>query len=267
MSEKKLYQALLIIGLILSPVSPVLADLMDHVAMDTPDMTEAEMTREELIQLIGKCTSKNPPDLTNKRLSGLDLRNVDFKGANLRSARLNNTDLRGANLSQVNLDIAWMLKANLEGANLSGASLFSTQMMRANLKDANLSKARVVANLSHANLEGADMSDADMSADMKNQSMGLMRLVARSATLDKANLTGSNVGRADFEFASLKGANLENADFNGTELAGADFTGANVKGLNIDGANVATTRLVELKNAAKMIGLDTTKNRDEAILK
>ncbi len=266
MPDNKIVTLVLLILMLFSG-GQVLADMMDHVDMDTPDMKEAEMTREELVQLLKNASPEKPLDLSSKRLSGLDLSDVDFRGANLRSVRMNKTDLRGANLSGVNLDTAWMLGANLEGANLSGASLFSTQMMRANLKGANLSKARIVANLSHADLTGANLSGTDMSADMKNQSMGLMRLVLRSATLDKANLTGSKAGRADLEFASLRGANLENADFSGVEMAEADLTGANVRGLILDGADVTSSILVSLKNASEIIGLDTAKNRDQAILK
>ena len=48
-------------------------------------------------------------------------------------------------------------------------------MRGANLSGADLSKARIAGDLMRANLSGAKLIGADLSADMKNQSMGLMR--------------------------------------------------------------------------------------------
>ena len=240
-------------------------DMMRHVDLTSPDMVEAEMTREELLSLLASTKKGEVPDLSSKRLSGLDLSNGDFKSANLRSARFNNTNLSGADLSGVNLDIAWMMKTNLENANLSRASLFSTQIQGSNLKRANLTEARVVANLSHSDLQGANFTHANLAADMRNQSMGLMRAVMRSANLDNTNFTDAKVARSDLEFASLRSANLSNADFALTALAGADFEGASVKGLILDGADLESTRLLQLKFADEIIGIDTAKNLDEAI--
>ena len=159
--------------------------MMGHVDLQSPEMTEAEMTREDVIALLSS-PSGEPADLSSRRLSQLDLREVDFKGANLRWARLNGADLRGANLSRATLDSAWLLNANLEDADLTGASLFSTQMQGANLKNAVLKEARVVANMERADLTGANLQQANMAADMKNQSMGLMRAVLRLATMDRS---------------------------------------------------------------------------------
>lgn len=237
--------------------------VMDHVDLQSPEMTEAEMTREEVIALLSRASGQ-PADLSSRRLSRLDLRGVDFKGANLRWARLNGTDLRGANLSAAILDSAWLLNANLENANLTGASLFSTQMQGANLKNAILKGARIVANMERADLTGAMLQEADMAADMKNQSMGLMRAILRLATLDDADFSGVKAARVDAEFASFRGAILDGADFSGAELAGADLTDASVAGCNLSGADLASARLVSLKGDA--IGLDDTKNFGEAIL-
>ena len=55
--------------------------------------------------------------------------------------------------------------------------------------------ARVAGDLSRASLKGARFDGADLSADMKNQSMGLMRGVLRSADLDGASFAGANLSR------------------------------------------------------------------------
>lgn len=255
---------LLALSILLSTFDHVGAQgVMEHVDLQSPEMTEAEMSREQLIALLSG-DSDQTVDLSSRRLSGLDLRGVDFRGANLRWARLNGADLRGANLSNVILDSAWLLDSNLENANLSGANLFSTQLQGANLRNAVLTGARIVANLERADLTGAILRQANLAADMRNQSMGLMRAILRLATLDKADLSGVKAARADAEFASFRGAILDGADFSGAELAGADLTGASVAGCNLSGADLASARLVSVKGEA--VGLDTAKNLSEAIL-
>jgi uncharacterized protein YjbI with pentapeptide repeats len=251
--------------LLCSPYSLLGQDVMDHVDLTTPDMAEAEMSRDELLALLSNAAPDERVDLTSKRLSGLDLSEVDFRGANLRWAKMNNADLSGANLSNAILDSAWLIDANLEGANLRGASLASTQMRRANLQNANLSGARIVADLQRADLRGADLSGANMAADMKNQSMGLMRTVVRMAKLDGADLRRTNAMRMDAEFASMRGAKLDDANFQGVELIGADLTEASVSGLDLSGSDVNGAYLVKLIGKEEIIGLNETKNLAAAV--
>ena len=142
---------------------------------------------------------------------------------------MNNTNLEGAVLKGGILDQDWMLNANLSGADLEAASLFQTQLIGADLSGANLRGARTAGDFSRANLKGADFS-----ADMKNQSMGLMRGVVR-----KANAEGANFGGASFAGANLMAATL----------GGADFTGANVEGARFQDADLTSTRLVDLVGA------------------
>lgn len=239
-------------------------DPMDHVDLSSDEMSKSELTRQELLDILSKADLEKPVDLSSKRLSGLDLRNVDFKGANLRWARLNNTNLADANLRGTILDSAWMIDANLERADLRDASLASTQMRRANLRHANLAGARIVANLQRADLRNANLKNADMGADMKNQSMGLMRTVLRMAQLDGADLRDVNALRMDAEFASMRDTLLDNANFRGTELTGVDLTGASVAGLDLTDSDVSGAYLVRLCGKDKIIGLDKAKNLAEA---
>ncbi len=67
---------------------------------------------------------------------------------------------------------------------MKGANLFASQMLRARLDGADLSGARVAADLTGASLVGASIAGANLGADMRNQSMGLMRAVLKSANLD-----------------------------------------------------------------------------------
>jgi uncharacterized protein YjbI with pentapeptide repeats/rhodanese-related sulfurtransferase len=248
-------------------VAPVRAQgLMDSVDMTSADMTEAEITAPEVASLIAGAESGSPPDLTSRRLSGLDLSGLDFKGADLRWARLNKTKLRGANLRNCKLDLGWLVGADLEGADLTGASLFSAQLQGANLKQAKLDGARITANLSNADLRGASLRDADMAADMKNQSMGLMRAVLTSAMLDGADLSGAHAARADMEFASLRGARLDRVDLTRAKLGGADLTEASVAGTVFRQADVAGTNMTRLKNRELALGMDALVNSDRAVV-
>ena len=67
-----------------------------------------------------------------------------------------------------------------------------------------------------------------LGADMRNQSMGLMRAVLKSANLERLNARDADLSRVDLEFASLKGADLTGASLRGAQLGGADLTGVYV---------------------------------------
>jgi uncharacterized protein YjbI with pentapeptide repeats len=56
-------------------------------------------------------------------------------------------------------------------------------MRRARLDGADLSQSRMAADLTGASLVGASIAGANLSADMRNQSMGLIRTVLKSANL------------------------------------------------------------------------------------
>ena len=103
-----------------------------------------------------------------------------------------------------------------------------------------------------------------MGADMKNQSMGLMRTVMRMSKLDGADLRCVNAMRMDAEFASMRGALLDGASFHGVKLTGADLTYASVAGLDLSGSDVSGAYLVKLIGKEKMVGLENVKNLDEA---
>src|SRR6187200_1575353 len=83
-------------------------DMMQYVDLNSPQMTEADMTRDEVLAVLSAASSAGAPaDLTGRKLSGLDLAGVDFSGANLRGAYLNKTKLAGANFDGAILDQAW----------------------------------------------------------------------------------------------------------------------------------------------------------------
>lgn len=78
---------------------------LQHVFLTSPDMTQAEMAREEVMAVLATASPDQPADFTSQKLSGLD-----FKQAVLRLARLNKTNLTNANLKGANL-----MRAELDG--------------------------------------------------------------------------------------------------------------------------------------------------------
>ena len=61
--------------------------------------------------------------------------------------------------------------------------MFQAQLPRARLDRADLSGARMTATFDRAALEGAKLIGVDGAPDMRNQSMGLMRAIFRSARM------------------------------------------------------------------------------------
>ena len=239
-------------------------DLLLGAAMNTPAMTQAEMTRADIEALIAHANG-TPIDLSDKALSGLDLSGLNLEGVNLRTARLNNTNLRGANLSGANLEQAWFLKADLSGAKLVGAKMFGITARDANLSGADLSRSMPIGDFRGANMSGATLVDLNGSADMKNQSMGLMRAVFVSVNLKGANLKGANLGRSRLEYADLTDADLTDAVLMGSDLSGANLTGATITGTDFKNVDVSGARLLDLKGQDNAKDWAARVNADRAI--
>ena len=236
----------------LAIAAALLAPQAPSAAADWADYEK--LTREQVLATLAKAPASAPADFYAKNLSGLNLSGVDFKGANLTAAVLNRSDLTGANLSRCNLTVSFAEGANLASADLRGAMMFSMQLQGANLKGANLSGARLIGDLRSANLEQAVLTKMDGAADMKNQSMGLMRANIVSANLRGADLSGSDFSRADFSFSDLSGANLAGTRLKGTEFSGTDLRGANLAGADLSGSNFIDTDFT----GANLAGADFT---------
>ena len=92
-----------------------------------------------LIETDSKDTTSNSQSL----LLGLNLSEVDLRGAQMVKVRLSNADLSGANLEGARLSGAKLEGSNLSGANLNSANLEGADLSGANLKGANLSNAKL----------------------------------------------------------------------------------------------------------------------------
>lgn len=229
--------------------------------LQSEKMTEADLTRAEVEALL---RAEAAADLTGQRLNRLDLSGLDFSGANLRAASLNNSDLTGAVLDDAVLSQAWMIGAVLTNASLRGAELFQTQLWEADLTGADLTGARAPAIFTDARIVGAIFHEADLSADMRNQSMGLMRAVFQGTDGQGADFSGANLARADLQFADFRDAVFSGANLSRTDLGGANLTGARIDGADFEGADVTSARLLAL-TGANSANLDSSRNLHRAI--
>lgn len=258
----RILAAVLILGAL--PTAGVWAQgMMSHVDLNSPRMTEAELTRADIEAMIDAASGK-PLDLADKGLNGLDLSGLDLSGADLRRSRLNRARLAGARLDGAQLDSAWAMDADFTGASLKQAQLFQAQFLRARFDGADLSQARIIGTFDGGSFVGARLVDADGAPDMRNQSMGLTRASFRTARMQDADLSGARLAWADMEFAKLQGANLEGTDLSQARLGGINLTGARVAGCNVTGASVASAVLQGMQGGDRIIGLDRTLHLDRA---
>jgi uncharacterized protein YjbI with pentapeptide repeats len=188
-----------------------------------PGAFAAELTREEVQGVLSTASSEHGASFAGRSLAGLDLHELDFTGADLSGADLSDADLRGAKLvasklvgarlSRARLNLAWIMRADFSHADLSDAVL-ETLIVSAGLEtrpeeaasfvEANLSGAKVTARFSLDDMTGANLSHLRASADMRNQSMGLIRADFSRATLTGANFEGAALAHVNFEFAKLE---------------------------------------------------------------
>jgi uncharacterized protein YjbI with pentapeptide repeats len=154
----------------------------------------------------------------------------------------------------------------MNGAKLVGASFFGGQVRDANLSGADMTNANLIGDFSGTDLSGATLVDVRGGADMKNQSMGLMRTVFTFANLERANLTGANLARSKLEFANLKGANLTNAILIGSDASGADLTDATIAGADFKNVDVSGAKLRRLNGQESAKDWAARINADRAIL-
>ena len=240
-------------------------------ALWIPAAHSSDLDAAQLREILAAATPEKPADFSGRLLENLDLSNLDFKraklaGANLFGAKLVNSDLAGADLSGARLDLAWIMRANFTNADLSNASLLGLVVSSGldislaeapRFKGANFSGARIIARLAGFDLSDTHFIGAKMGADMKNQSMGLMRTDLSGANLSGADLSKADLGRALLRFANLRGAKLTGADLSGAALSGAGLTGADLTGANATDADFGGAALQNARGLDTMRGFSS----------
>ena len=213
-------------------------EMLRGVDLTQPAYSTSDYSREAIMAALKAQKENGPLDLSGKSLNGLDLSGLDLSRVNLRAARLIKARLSGAKLDHAILDQAWLLEADLTGASLIGAHIFATQLQRVRADGADFSRARLAGDLTGASLRGAKFIEANLSADMKNQSMGLMRAVLSTAVAEGANFTAADMMSADLRYLHAAGADFSGAALQGADAAGADFTGARWDGVKAQGLDL-----------------------------
>jgi uncharacterized protein YjbI with pentapeptide repeats len=144
-----------------------------------------------------------------------NLRDVIFRGADLREANLIDADLSGADLSGADLGDAKLMQSCLGGANLS----------KANLKGAQFT----LAGLGGANLKGVDLSEFDFRDVGISRNTVIGRKWRRVWRIANQRVVRSNFRGVDLSNANLSSANLGGLDFSAANLSNTDFKQANFK--------------------------------------
>jgi uncharacterized protein YjbI with pentapeptide repeats len=226
----------------------------------------AELTRADVQSKLASTPAGQTASFVGSSLAGADLHDLDFNHADLSGADLSRADLRGAKLvgsklvgaklPGAKLNLAWIMGADFSHADLSGADLetlivsngLQTQPQEAaRFVGANLSGAKLTARLSLDDMHGANLSQVQASADMKNQSMGLIRTEFARTNLNDANFKDAALAHVNFEFAKLARANFSGADLSYADFTGADLTDADLTGANTTGAIFANAVLTGVK--------------------
>jgi uncharacterized protein YjbI with pentapeptide repeats len=217
-------------------------------------------TRQRVISQLESGTT----DLSNLQAAGVDLSGVDFRGARLFGANLDGANLSNAKLARCNLDLTLMRGTVLVNADLREASIFGVLLERGNLSGADLRGAHLMSKLDHVNLEGANLSDLKAGADMRNQPMGLIRIVLTNASLKGAKLIGADLSRGDLSYADLREADLTRANLTRVNLTGANLGGAKLDGANVTDAQIHNAIFIGATGLKDVLGLDSTQGKETA---
>ena len=154
-------------------------------------------------------------NLSQRDLSGLDLRSADFSGA-----ELTGTNFSGCDLADARFLLAEMPRADLTDANVTRAS-FS----RAILSSAILTRIRG---------EASDFSEAIM-VDVSLTRLDGLRL---------ANFADAELAQANLFDSSFPEAHFDGADFTLASAVGSDFTRVqSMNDVNLTGANLTGARI------------------------
>jgi len=147
-------------------------------------------------------------------------------GTSCAGDKLGGADLSGANLSDMDFT-----GANLQQARLAGATLNNTNFTDAFMKGADFSNARgVQTKLGARSLARANFSQVRLE-NPKATGSSFLRSNWTKAYVNNGDFSSSNFYKSDFEGAAIK-----NTDMRATKLRGASWKGATVSGSDFKGA-------------------------------
>jgi len=214
----------------------------------------AKLTSREIVRLLFEARREQRIDLSYGDLSGLDLSDINFKGAVLHHCNLFGVDftdanLTGSDLSDTILDRAVLLRTNLSNASLRSASIrrpavFTDMRFYAGdlplFRGSDLRSTQITARLDGADFSRSDLSGAVFSLSSERDlggtpTGGLANCDFTGAKLVNTNLSGMSLAFSIFRSADLSGANLEDADLTRADLTGATLTNVKLTRAKLDG--------------------------------
>nr|VFK14884.1 MAG: Uncharacterized protein YjbI, contains pentapeptide repeats [Candidatus Kentron sp. LPFa] len=240
-------------------------------------------------ELINRMRAGAPPETWREpalKVGGLELRERDLRGANLRRAKLPNAilteiNLQGADLTRAKLPWAELERVQMQEATLTEAILYEVKLGDIDLsgskaENINLTGAEMIgvllnnakwrgARLDDAVLDSFRATDTDLTnASLKNAdatSAHLNGVLLNNATLRGTILEGASLERTDLSLAKMAAvvlarahmekASLDSADLRGATLRAAVFDDTRFRNANLTGADLRETepRRANLKGA------------------
>lgn len=201
-------------------------------------------------------------DLSKANLSGANLAGCDLMSARLAGANLSGVSAAGARFIEVNLKATeaqpgnedGMLSMDITGLQLSGADLTKALFLQCRMDGADFNGARLdeavflTATGSRVNFSGAHLKNfravKDSRLDKANfTGASLQKANLRGTDLGAATFTNANLSDADLSETSLAGANLRGVDAANLRLAKADLSGADLSGANLHQAILQKSKL------------------------
>ncbi|MGB1288235.1 MAG: pentapeptide repeat-containing protein [Aggregatilineales bacterium] len=221
-------------------------ELIDNVEDARALMTACIQQQSESVNLLAQLTSSNHDEAMHalQQLRDLDwLYDGTLSGCNLNQAQFQGADLFMGNFDSVSLLEAQLSHSNLFMINLENANLFRANLTAANLQDANLSQAMLQeatlgeAHMSPCNLTGANLRGARLwSADL--QTATLVDAIFNEADLRHARLSRVSAGSASFINAKMQGVEMLFAHFNNAQFNHANLTEADMRRCNLRHASL-----------------------------
>lgn len=230
----------------------------------------------------------NETDLTQANFAGACLDHADFTEATLEECIFRRTSLVNTNFSELDmtgLDFsgAHGVGTDFSQTKLAGANFEDSQLVQADFSEAELTATRFDRAVLHASCfegasaKGVSMNGSDLTglragekADFTEASFKHCKaegVIWESSTLDRSDLSESNLRRSIFTGASLAGCRFDRADlsdsvFDDADLKGASLDQCNLLRCSLERANLQNARM---RNAnifragfwdAKLKGLD-----------
>lgn len=204
---------------------------------------------DHIRQLVQTNTCKGC-DLSNAKLSGLDLTDANLMDANLEGANLANTvftraNLRSANLKNTAISNASFIGADLREADLTAANnkglcnnplLFGFSVGRASTEDAKQNSRCLLLGL--VSTLGFELCESDFGLNELQDAKSFCQFANENSSF--SGLLGGAWGKL-FQVTSFYGADVTDAVFQSVDLTGTDFRYAKLHGTDFEDSTLTYT--------------------------